>query len=70
MILVHHHFFDENSIFFLQKGPVAESVFSKHLVSESVKYIEIVTHYQSYYKDVLQQNFEGDVLGYVTPVSL
>jgi len=49
------------------KGSSSESVWSRKLVSSSVKYSDIVRYYKSYDSNVDQRNFEGDVLAYVTP---
>lgn len=42
---------------------------SENLVTTTVKYTDILKYYQSYDSDVLNTQFEGAVLGYVTPVS-
>lgn len=49
------------------KGPSEESVFSRKLISTSVKYADIIKYHKSYDTNVHQINFKGDVLGYVTP---
>lgn len=48
-------------------GPRPENVLSENLVTTTVKYTDILKYYQSYDSDVLNTQFEGAVLGYVTP---
>jgi len=49
------------------KGPNDENVFSRKLISTSVKFSDIVKFHKSYDSNVHHRNFKGDVLGYVTP---
>jgi len=50
-----------------KKGPSDSSVHSRNLVSDSVKFTDVLQYYQSFNNDMYQRNFEGEVLGYVTP---
>ena len=45
------------------------NVTSRGLVVENPKTRDIIKFHSSYYKNVTEVNFEGDVLVYVTPVS-
>lgn len=49
------------------EGPNAESVFTRKLVSASVKYSDVIKYHKSYDINVDNRHFEGDVLAYVTP---
>ena len=46
------------------------NVTSRGLVVENPKTRDIIKFHSSYYKNVTEVNFEGDVLVYVTPVSV
>jgi len=48
-------------------GPSDVSVYQKNLVSINLKAKNIVKNYNSYFQDTVQRNFNGPVLGYVTP---
>ena len=50
-----------------KSGPTDSSVFDKSLVSENLEAKDILENYNSYLKDTQLRNFDGDVLGYVTP---
>ena len=49
-------------------GPTEKSVYSKSLVTgEQLVAKDILENHSSYFKDTALKNFEGPVLGYVTP---
>lgn len=50
-------------------GPVKKSVFDKDLVVEFPSASQVIKHQASYYEDTSLANFNGTVLGYVTPVT-
>lgn len=52
-----------------KKGPVDESVFERKLIDLEPSPQEILVENAAYCKSVGKRNFNGTVLGYVTPVS-
>jgi len=49
-------------------GPIATSVYSKGLVTTKLtSKFDILDHYANYHQDTTFHNFDGTVLGYVTP---
>jgi len=49
-------------------GPIASSVYSKGLVTTKLtSKSDILDHYSNYHQDTAFHNFDGTVLGYVTP---
>lgn len=54
----------------LYKGPVDQDVFHRKLVVENPKQQDILRESGQYYQDTKHRRFEGDVLGYCTPVSI
>lgn len=50
-----------------EQGTTDISVYTKNLVSINLKAKDILKNYNSYFKDTKQRNFNGPVLGYVTP---
>lgn len=50
-------------------GPQKYSVFDKGFVSEDASASEIIANYQAFNSETDDYNFNGLVLGYVTPVS-
>lgn len=50
-------------------GPQKYSVFDKGFVSEDASVSDIITNYQAFNAETDDYNFNGLVLGYVTPVS-
>lgn len=56
--------------FKINEGPVAESVFDRGLISEEPSSKNIIVEGRTYYGDTSLRNFNGTVLGYVTPVNL
>lgn len=52
-----------------KKGPVDESVYERKLIDTDPSPQEILVEHAAYCKHVDQRNFNGTVLGYVTPVS-
>lgn len=50
-------------------GPQKYSVFDKGFVSEDASASEIIANYQAFNAETDDYNFNGLVLGYVTPVS-
>lgn len=53
----------------LHKGPVDQDVVHKNLVVENPKPQDILRESGQYYQDTKSRRFDGDVLGYCTPVS-
>lgn len=51
-------------------GPQKYSVFDKSFVSEDVRAKDILTNHQAFFTETDDYNFNGLVLGYVTPVSI
>lgn len=51
-------------------GPQSYSVFDKNLVVENPTYKEIITNNKAYFENTNSYNFDGLLLGYVTPVSI
>ncbi|XP_066250520.1 chitinase domain-containing protein 1 [Euwallacea similis] len=50
-----------------KSGPQKYSVFDKKFVSEEATALDILTNYQAFHTEVDDYNFNGLVLGYVTP---
>ncbi|KAF7993622.1 hypothetical protein HCN44_010217 [Aphidius gifuensis] len=50
-----------------QKGPVDQSVFDRGLVVKDPKNIDILRESGLYHQDTNHRNFDGEVLGYITP---
>ena len=50
-----------------KKGPVQNNVFDKNLVVEEPLSENIISEYQTYYSNTHLKQFDGSVLGYVTP---
>ena len=59
-----NYFFQE-----IFSGPSSSSVFDKGLVTESVKWKDIIKYQAEYYSDSSKRSTEHMVLAYVTPVS-
>ncbi|XP_056637560.1 chitinase domain-containing protein 1 [Diorhabda sublineata] len=51
----------------LRLGPQNYTVFNKNLVKEYPTSKEIITNHQAFFREVDEYNFDGIVLGYVTP---
>lgn len=51
----------------VKKGPVQNNVFDRRLVIEDPLPEDIISEYQTYYANVNIKQFDGKVLGYVTP---
>jgi len=51
----------------IEIGSSFESVFSKNLISPTVRARDILDHHAAYNKDTQRKSVSGDVLGYVTP---
>ena len=54
----------------LQSFKSSESVIGRKLVTDNPKPESIVKYHKTHQKDTSKRNFDGDVLGYVTPVSI
>ena len=54
----------------MQKGPVEQDVFSRMLVVKNPKTQDIIRESRFYFFNTTRRRFTGDVLGYITPVSL
>lgn len=52
----------------IKRGPQNITVFDRHLVSDSTSIREILQNYQGYFREIDHYQFDGLVLGYVTPV--
>lgn len=50
-------------------GPQEKSVYEKNLVVEEPLASDILVEANTYYKETSLKNFNGTILGYVTPVS-
>lgn len=50
-------------------GPVTDNVFDRGLVDDEPLANDILMEHSAYYRDTAIRNFNGTVLGYVTPVS-
>lgn len=50
------------------KGPQEKSVYERNLVDNEPQASQIVAEAHTYYHDTSLKNFNGTVLGYVTPV--
>lgn len=53
----------------VNKGPQEKSVYEKNLVDNEPLASSIISEAHTYYHDTSLKNFNGTVLGYVTPVS-
>lgn len=51
-------------------GPQKYTVFDKKFVTETVASRDILSNYRAFFTETDEYNFNGLVLGYVTPVSL
>lgn len=54
----------------MQKGLVEQDVFSRMLVVKNPKTHDIIRESGFYFFNTTRRRFTGDVLGYITPVSL
>lgn len=52
----------------INKGPQESSVYDRNLVESEPLASEIIAEAHAYYRDTRLKNFNGTVLGYVTPV--
>lgn len=52
----------------IKTGPQNYTVFDRNLIIENPTAKDIITNHQAYYADTEKRNFDGLVLGYVTPV--
>lgn len=52
----------------INKGPQERSVYERNLVDHEPLASEIIAEAHTYYKDTSLKNFNGSLLGYVTPV--
>lgn len=50
-------------------GPQNYTVFDKNFVTEAATAKDILGNYQAFFRETDEYNFDGLVLGYVTPVS-
>lgn len=53
-----------------KSGPQESSVYERNLVVQEPLASDILTEANTYYKETSLKNFNGSVLGYVTPVSI
>lgn len=53
----------------INRGPQEKSVYERNLVESEPLASEILAEAHTYYRDTGLKNFNGSVLGYVTPVS-
>lgn len=54
----------------INKGPQERSVYERNLVDHEPLASEIISEAHTYYKDTSLKNFNGSLLGYVTPVRI
>lgn len=54
----------------INKGPQERSVYERNLVDHEPLASEIIAEAHTYYKDTSLKNFNGSLLGYVTPVRI
>lgn len=54
----------------MNHGPVNSDVFQRGLVDAEPQAANIIAEANTYYRETSLKNFNGTVLGYVTPVSL
>lgn len=52
----------------MNEGPVEKNVFERLLVEQEPLASSIISEGKTYFKDTSVKNFNGTVLGYVTPV--
>ena len=52
----------------MNSGPVSLDVFDRGLVDAEPQSLSIIQEANTYYRDTSLKNFNGTVLGYVTPV--
>lgn len=52
----------------VNKGPQEKSVYDKNLVDNEPLASEIIAEANTYYRETYIKNFNGSLLGYVTPV--
>lgn len=55
--------------FQVKTGPIGETVFDRGLIDEEPSSKAIIIESGAYYQDTSLRNFNGTVLGYVTPVN-
>lgn len=60
----------QEAIVKINKGPVDKSVYDRNLVDNEPMAADILSEANTYYENTHLKNFNGTVLGYVTPVSL
>lgn len=60
----------ETSSVKVNKGPQEKSVYEKNLVDNEPVAADIIAQANTYYHDTSLKNFNGTLLGYVTPVRL
>lgn len=51
-----------------RSGPQNRTVYDRNLVTENTSPKEILNNNKAYFREVDNYNFEGQVLGYITPV--
>lgn len=51
-------------------GPVDKSVFDRNLIEDEPFARDILLEHSTYFKNTSVRNFDGPLLGYVTPVSV
>lgn len=56
------------SVIKVKSGPQENSVYERNLVDNEPLASDIIAEAHTYYKDTSLKNFNGSVLGYVTPV--
>lgn len=54
----------------VKRGPIDVSVFDRNLISDKPNSKEILRENQAYFENTDVKNFNGTILGYVTPVSI
>lgn len=64
--IIYKHIF----LFIPKGGPSDLNVTTRGLISETPRIRDIIKQHNIYCKNVTTQNFEGDVLAYITPVSV
>lgn len=53
----------------VKRGPLDISVFDRNLISDKPNSKDILRENQAYFENTNVKNFNGSILGYVTPVS-
>lgn len=51
-------------------GPVGKSVFDRNLIEDEPFARDILAEHAAYFQNTSARNFDGSVLGYVTPVQI